>query len=95
MVFGVTQVTVFFEDNDQMGLSNRNCMHLQSEGIFRPNGMIDFTASESWKKIIENCKRPASIPDPNNAGQIIAQVDFQFPDRSLMRLKVASVAVEY
>ena len=35
------------------------------------------------------------IPDPNNAGQKIAQEDFQFPSRSLMRLKVAAVTVEY
>ena len=95
MVFGVSHVTVFFKDNDQMGLSRRTHMHLQSEGIVRPNNLIYFTASGSCKQIIDNCKRPARITDPNNAGQIIAQEDFQFPTQSLMRLKVSDVAVEY
>ena len=41
MVFGVAQVTAFFEDNDQMGLSHRTRMHIQSEGIVRPKDLID------------------------------------------------------
>ena len=64
-------------------------------GIVNPGNMIDFTASDSWNQITEKCKRPARIPDQNNAGQKIAQEDFQFPARSLMRLKVAAVTVEY
>ena len=95
MVFGVAQVTDFFEENDQMGLSHRTRLHLQSEGISRPENLTDFTASDSWKQIIEKCKGPARITDPNNAGQTIAQEDFQFPDRSLMLLKVGDVTVEY
>ena len=95
MVSGVAQVTAFFEDNDQMGLSHRTLMHLQYEGIGRPNDLVYFTASDSWKKIIENCKRPARIPDPNNTGQKIAKEAFQFPARSVMRLKVADVVVDY
>ena len=70
-------------------------MHLQYEGIVSPNDLIDFTASDSWKQIIDNCKCPARITDTNNAGQTISQEDFQFPARSLMRLKVADVTVEY
>ena len=95
MVFGVAQVTAFFEDKDNMGLSHCTHIYLQYESIFRPNNMIDFTASDSWKKIIENCKCPARIPDPNNAGQTIPQEAFQFPAWSLMRLKVSNIAVEY
>ena len=93
MVFGVSQVTAFFEDSGQMGLSHCTCMHLQSEGIVRPKYMIDFNMPAYWKQIIENCKRPARIPDPNNAEQAIAQEVFPFPAWSLMRLKVADFAV--
>ena len=49
MVFGVAQVTAFFEENYQMGLSQSTRLHLQSEGIFMPDYPIDFTASYSWK----------------------------------------------
>ena len=95
MVFGVSQVTAFFEDSGQMGLSHCTCMHLQSEGIVRPKYMIDFNMPAYWKQIIENYKRPARIPYPNNAGQTIVHEDVQFPARSLMRLIVSAVAVEY
>ena len=68
MVFGVARVTALFEYNDQMGLSHRTRMHLQYDSIVMPKNLIDFTASDSWKQIIEKCKRPASIPDTNNTG---------------------------
>ena len=73
MVFGVAKVISFLEDNDQMGLSNCTCLHLQSEGIVRPDDLIEFNESDSWKKIIKNCKCPERITDPNNAGQTIVQ----------------------
>ena len=95
MVVGVARVTDLFEYNDQMGLSHHTRMHLQYEGIVTPNNLVDFTAPDSWKQIIENCKFTARIPDPNNSGQKISQEVFQFPARSLRRLKVAAVAVEY
>ena len=95
MIFGVSQVTAFFEENYHMGLSHCIRIHLQSEGIVRPNNLIDFTASDSWKQIIDNFKRPARIPDPNKLGQTISQEYFQFPAWSLMRLKLAAVTVEY
>ena len=95
MVLGVAKVTTFFEDNDQMGLYHHTILHLQSEGIVRPDHLIDFTASDSWKKITKNCKCTARIPDPNNAGKKITQEAFQFPAWYLMSHKVAAVAVEY
>ena len=70
-------------------------MQLKSEGIVRPDDIIYFIESYSMKQIIKNRKRPAMITDPNNAGQTIAQEYFQCPAWSLMRLKVAAVAVDY
>ena len=93
MVFGVAQVTAFFKDNDQMVLSHHTRWHQQYKGIVSPKDMIDFTTYDHFKQIIDNCKRPARIPDLNNIGQKIAQEDFHFPAWSLMRLKVADVAV--
>ena len=78
MVFGVAQVTSFFEENDQMGLSHRTHLCLKYEGIVRPDDLIDSTASDSWKQIIEKIKRPARIPDPNNAGQKFHRRLFSF-----------------
>ena len=78
-----------------MGLSHLNRLYLKSEGIIRPNDLIDFTTYDHFKQIIDNCKCPARITDTNNIGKTIAQEDFQFPARYLMRLKLAAAAVEY
>ena len=76
MVFGVAQVTTFFEENNQMGLSQCTRLRLQSEGTVRPKDLIEFTLSDSCNKITKNCKSPSRITDTNNAGQKIAQKDF-------------------
>ena len=89
------QVTDFFRDIGQMGLSACTCIHLQGEGILIPDNLIDFTSKDSWEQILENSKRPSMIPDPANVGKFIAQNAFQLPAKSLMRLKVAAKAVEY
>ena len=68
-----TQVTAFFRDINQMGHSARTRIYLQGEGILIPDDLIDFTSKYSWDQILDNCKRPARIPDPANVGQFIAQ----------------------
>ena len=51
MIFGVAQVTAFFEDNDQMGLSHITRLHLHYEGIVRPEDLIDFTElGNAWDR---------------------------------------------
>ena len=95
MPITANQVTAFFRDIDQMGLSACTCIHLQGEGILIPEDLIDFTSKDSWEQIVENCKRPDRIPDPANIGKFIVQDAFQLPAKSFMRLKVAAKAVEY
>ena len=58
MVFTAAQTTTFFENAAQMGLENRVRVYLQDEGINDVDDLEEFTTSESWKQIIENCKRP-------------------------------------
>ena len=62
------QVTAFFRYIDQMGLSARTRIHIQGEEILLPDDLIDFTSKDSWDQIVDNCKRPARIPDPTNVG---------------------------
>ena len=47
------QVTDFFRDIGQMGLSACTCIHLQGEGILIPDNLIDFTSKDSWEQILE------------------------------------------
>ena len=89
------QVTAFFEDADQMALPNRTRVFLQGQGITIPEDLIDFIKKSVWDQLLENCKRPPQIPDPNNAGALINDAAYQFPAKSLLRLKVAALAVQY
>ena len=95
MVFTANQIISFFEDNDQMGLSNRTRVHLQSEGIIDPNDLAEFLKSNSWTQVLENCKRPPQIANPANALVMINQQPFQLPAKSLLRLKVAAIVIDY
>ena len=93
MPLTANQVTTFFQDIDQMGLSAHTRIHIQGEGILIPDDFIDFTSKDSWDQIVDNCKRPARISDPANVGQFVSQEAFQLPAKSFMRLKVAAKAV--
>ena len=93
MVFTALQITAFFEDNAQMGLSNRTRLYLQSEGITHPSDLIDFVKKDDWSQLIENCKRPPQMAGAG--GAMVAQQPFQLPAKSLLRLRVASKVVEY
>ncbi len=46
MVFMGAQITSFFEDNDQMGLSNQTRVHLQGKGIDHPFDLDEFMKSD-------------------------------------------------
>ena len=89
------QKTAFFEENAQMGLSNRTRLYLQSEGIVELDDLNDFVKKEAWDQVLENCKRPPQVPNPADATQLIPQAAFQFPVKSLLRLRVAALAVQY
>ena len=70
-------------------------MHLATEGIATPGDLSEFNTKEMWNQIVENCKRPPMIVNPQNALQFVPQVPFQLPAKSLMRLKSAAKAVKY
>ena len=71
MVFTAAQITSFFEDADQMGLSNHTRVYVQGEGIDRPDDLQEFTEKDAWDQIIENCKRPPQTT--NAAGNLVNQ----------------------
>ena len=93
MVLTAGQLTLFFEDANQMGLSNRTRLHLQTEGIATPDDLVDFVTKDSWDPIVDNCKRPPQIPGAG--GALVNQQAFHLPAKSLMRLKVAAQVVLY
>ena len=95
MVFTAPQVTAFFEDAAQMGLSNRTRLYLQDEGITHPDDLFEFTDKDAWAQIVETCKRPPQVPGVGVNAPLVSQQPFQLPAKSLLRLKVASKVVEF
>ena len=95
MVFTNPQTTAFFTDAAQMALEARTRVFLATEGITTVDDLKEFTTSESWKQILENAKYPPQIADPANPGHMIAQAPFRISAKSLIRLKVAALAVAY
>lgn len=93
MVLTAGQVTAFFEDAGQMGLEPRTRVHLQGEGIVTIEDLAEFTDKDTWYQITENCKRPPQVMDA--AGVLVNQPAFHIGAKSLHRLRVAAVAVEY
>jgi hypothetical protein len=89
------QTTAFFTDMAQIGLPARTRAYLQDEGIVTVSDLADFTKKDSWNQVVENCKRPPYMPDPANPGALIARQPFRISAKSLNRLKVAAIAVEY
>lgn len=95
MVLTNAQITAFFTDAGQMNLPPRTRVFLQSEGITSPEDLAEFTTKEAWEQVLENCKRPPQIPDPANATLMINDQPYRMPAKSLMRLKVAAVAIKF
>ena len=93
MVLTAGQLTLFFEDANQMGLSNRTRVYLQTEGITTPDDLIDFVTKDSWDPIVDNCKRPPQILGAG--GALVNQQSFHLPAKSLLRLKTAAKVVLY
>ena len=93
MVLTAGQLTAFFEDANQMGLSNRTRVHLQTEGISTPDDLIEFVGKEDWTPILDNCRRPPQIPGQGAGAALVHQQAFHLPAKSLMRLKVAAQVV--
>ena len=95
MVLTNAQTTAFFTDAHQMNLPGRTRIFLQSKGITSPEDLAKFTTKEAWEQVLENCKRPPQIPDPANAALMINDQPYRMPAKSLMRLKVAALAIKY
>ena len=84
---------MFWEDADQMGLSNRTRVYLRGEGLDHPDDLREFTKKEAWAQIVENCKRPPQAT--NEEGEIVNQQLFQLPAKSLLRLRTAGLVCDY
>ena len=95
MVLTEAQIKSFFEDADQMGLTNWTLtLSLNTEGITTVGELADWK-DDDWDQRKKNCKKPDKILDPANPANLIHQTPFAISVKSLKRLKAASELVRY
>ena len=95
MVLTAAQVTSFFEDADQMGLTNRTRnLLLNTEGITTVDELAEWK-DDDWDQWKKNCKKPDRILDPAYPSNLIQQTPFAISVNSLKRLKAASELIRY
>ena len=95
MVITAAQQVFFFEDSDQMGLSNRTrILSLIFEVIVAVDDLDDWD-DDDWDHWKSNCKKPDRVQDTNNVANIISQVPFKIRVKYLKRLKIASKLIRY
>ena len=65
MVLTAAETTVFFENNDQMGIPHETMVQMQHEGIYSVPDLADFD-KDSLQQLADNLRKPGgTIPDPN------------------------------
>ena len=71
MVLTSAQITSFFEDAYQMGLTHRTrTLSLNTEGIITVGELAEWK-DDDWEQWKNNCKKPDRIPDPANTANLI------------------------
>ena len=85
-------ITTWFEDEANMGLSNRTRVALEAEGIEGPSDLVDFKDLDT---IYANLRKPPKIPGPGRNGELVDQAAFVVSAKSKMRLDTALLAVKY
>ena len=89
MVFTDTQITAFFTEATQMGISEHTRQALDDEGVSRVSNLHEWEDDE-WDQFTQICKRAPQTFNPNKAQSLINQPTFKVPVKSLKRLKEAS-----
>jgi hypothetical protein len=98
MVYTAAQLTAFFEEAGQMGISHETRVQLATEGIVTVDDLSEFD-EDNLKQIADNLRRPSGrvpidpINDPN--GPTMPTPAFVFGAKSYNRLKAASDLVRY
>ena len=89
MPLTAAQRPLFFEDDAQMGITNRTVIQLQTEGLNGIKDLVEFD-KETIKGMASNLRRPGGkIPDPNPGaaeGATILRPPFAFGAKSQQRL---------
>ena len=95
MVLIAAQITSFFEDADQMGLTHRtHTLSLNFEGIITVGELAEWK-DDDWYQWMNNCRNPDRISDPENTANLIYRTPFAISVKSLKHLNAALELIRY
>ena len=98
MVLTASQMTLFFENADQMGVQHATVIQLALEGIQMVDDLIDFD-KEALQQLADNLRRPGGrVPNPDPAaaaGSTTPMPAFGFGAKSQKHLGIACELVRY
>ena len=63
MPFTVTQLTVFWTGQSQMGLTARTRVQMAAEGLTTPDNFEDFPEKDDLEDLFKQLLKPAKIPE--------------------------------
>jgi hypothetical protein len=97
-LFDATALTLFFEDANSMGLSNRTRLQLAHKGIAVPDNFKEFD-EEGLSTIFLNLYKPPKVPVAGAAalaaGRLCKIPAFEVSAKSKMRLKGAMLIAKF
>jgi hypothetical protein len=97
-IFDAAALTLFFEDANSMGLSNRTCLQLTHKGIAVPDNFKEFN-KEGLSTIFSNLYNPPKVLVAGAAAIAVGQLReipaFEVSAKSKMRLKGAMLIVKF
>ncbi len=97
-LFDATALTLFFENANSMGLSNRTRLQLAHEGVAVPDNFKEFD-KEGLSAIFSNLYKPRKVPVAGAAaiaaGQLREIPAFDVSAKSKMRLKGAMLIAKF
>jgi hypothetical protein len=96
MPFTATQLTSFWTDNAQMGLSACTCVQMAAEGLKVPADFIDFAEKDELNALLKHLYKPAKTTHGHGAAQVLCEVQAnEVPAKLVIRLYGVRVIVKY
>ena len=97
-LFDAAALTLFFEDANNMGLSNRTRLQLANEGITDPEDFKEFD-EDGMTAIFSNLLKPPKVPVAGAAGRAngaLREIQaYEVSAKSKMRLKGARLIAKF
>jgi hypothetical protein len=96
MPLDATQLTIFWTDNNQMGLSARICAKMETEGLMLPEDFADFAKKEDLNALYRTLLKPTKTTVGASVNAGLREVSqYKIPTRLQIRLHVAQKMMAY